>query len=99
MFVILWEYQVKPGFENQFSRVYGIDGDWVRLFRQSDAYRGTRLSRDCDRDRWFYTLDLWESRQSYDDFRGQHAAEYSELDSRFDKMTLQENFIGSFEKK
>jgi hypothetical protein len=99
MFVILWEFQVKPGFENEFARVYGTDGDWARLFRQSETYRDTRLSRDCDRARWFYTLDTWESQKSYDDFREQHAAEYSELDRRCDEMTLQENFIGSFEKK
>ena len=50
MFVILWEFQVKPGFEDEFARVYGTDGDWARLFRQSETYRDTRLSRDFDRD-------------------------------------------------
>ena len=99
MFVILWEFQVKPGFETEFARVYGTDGDWARLFRRSSAYLDTRLSRDFDRANWFYTLDMWESQQSYDDFRDEHATEYSKLDGHCDEMTLQENFIGSFEKQ
>ena len=32
MFVILWEYEVKPGYAERFETVYGPQGDWVRLF-------------------------------------------------------------------
>jgi hypothetical protein len=99
MFVILWEFQVKSGFEEEFARMYGSDGDWARLFRASGEYRGTRLSRDCGRDGWFYTLDLWESQKSYDLFRQRHAEAYAEIDRRCDAMTLQENFIASFDKE
>ena len=64
MFVILWEFQVKPGFENEF--VACVRHRWrlgAPISTISNTYRDTRLSRDCDRARWFYTLDTWESRQ------------------------------------
>ncbi len=96
MFVILWEFQVKPGFEAEFAAVYGADGDWASLFRVSSAYRGTRLSRDLDRDGWYFTLDLWESQQSHDVFRAEYSDSYDELDQRCGRLTLRENHIGSF---
>ena len=33
MFVVLWEFEVKPGREERFERVYGADGEWAQLFR------------------------------------------------------------------
>jgi len=29
MFVILWEFEVKPGSEAGFEKVYGPTGEWV----------------------------------------------------------------------
>jgi heme-degrading monooxygenase HmoA len=97
MFVILWEFQVKSGFEDEFVNIYGAGGDWARLFHGSIAYKGTRLARDLNRDAWFYTIDIWETRQDFEHFREARAAEYAELDRRCDGLTAKENFIGSFQ--
>ena len=32
MFLVLWEFEVKPGNEERFERVYGAGGDWDSLF-------------------------------------------------------------------
>jgi hypothetical protein len=32
MFLILWEFEVKPGCEQSFESAYGPDGTWMRLF-------------------------------------------------------------------
>ena len=32
MFLVLWEFEVKPGREKRFERVYGPDGDWASCF-------------------------------------------------------------------
>src|SRR5882757_4144284 len=34
MFLVLWEFEVKPGCEKRFERVYGPGGDWDSLFRR-----------------------------------------------------------------
>jgi hypothetical protein len=33
MFLVLWEYEVKPGSEKRFEKAYGPAGDWAQLFR------------------------------------------------------------------
>ncbi len=38
MFLILWEFEVKPGEETAFEKVYGPEGQWVEL---SEAIRAT----------------------------------------------------------
>ena len=75
MFVTLWEFEVKPGCEELFERAYGPEGEWVRLFRRDARYRGTRLLREVGRQGFYVTMDEWESRQAYEEFRKRKAAE------------------------
>jgi hypothetical protein len=49
MFVILWEFEVKPGSEERFEKAYGPNGQWVRLFQGDPHFRGTQLRRDPTR--------------------------------------------------
>ncbi|MBZ5702848.1 MAG: antibiotic biosynthesis monooxygenase [Acidobacteriia bacterium] len=97
MFVILWEFEVKPGLEARFESVYGPEGGWARLFALSPAYLGTRLLRECQRPGVYLTLDQWSSREAYDGFRRGHAAEYAALDAAGEELTLRERHLGSFE--
>ena len=97
MFVTLWEYEVKPGCEEQFGKVYGAEGDWTKLFRKDRNYQETRLLRDVARPAIYLTLDFWGSRQAYERFLEVHAAEYKALDAEGEKLTLGERRIGWYE--
>ena len=97
MFVALWEFKVKPGFEGEFERAYGESGDWAHLFGKNPAYRGTRLAKDVDRDGWYFTLDSWDSREAYDAFRKAHEAPYAELDRKCEQLTCEEKYLGAME--
>jgi len=97
MFVILWEFEVKPGLETRFEEIYGPRGGWARLFALSPAYLETRLLRDSQKASFFMTLDLWSSRGAYEAFRREHVAEYAALDAAGEELTLQERHVGSFE--
>ncbi len=97
MFVALWEYEVKPGCEERFEKVYGPEGDWAKLFRRDSNYQETRLLRDVARPTIYLTLDFWSSRQAYERFMETHAAEYKALDAEGEKLTLGERRIGCFE--
>jgi len=48
MFLALWEYEVKPGCEERFEKVYGPEGNWAQLFRRDPHCIQTRLVR-----KWF----------------------------------------------
>ena len=65
MFVILWEFEVKPGCEKPFEDSYGPDGDWAMFFRRDTHYRETRLLRDAVRSDRYVTVDFWDSREAY----------------------------------
>jgi len=68
MFLALWEYEVKPGCQERFEKVYSLEGDWPKLFRNDPDYQETRLLRDASRDAVYLTLDFWNSRRDYEHF-------------------------------
>ena len=97
MFLALWEFEVKPGSEEKFEEVYGADGAWAKLFARDEAYRGTRLVKDAERERVYLTLDFWETREAYEKFKRENAAEYERIDKECEGMTVGELCIGEFE--
>jgi heme-degrading monooxygenase HmoA len=98
LFVTLWEFEVKPGSEELFERTYGPDGQWAELFRRDARYLGTRLLRNVGTERVYVTMDSWESRTAYDEFREKFAAEYEELDRESEALTERERHLGEYEK-
>ena len=96
LFVALWEFEVKPGCEEKFEKVYGADGAWARLFAQDASYRGTLLVKDVERERVYLTLDFWETREAYEKFRKENAAEYERIDRECVGMTVREQELGEF---
>ncbi len=97
MFVILWEFEVKSGYEAEFEKDYGPEGVWVELFRQSPAYRETRLLRDTAQKQRYYTLDFWASGATYQAFRDRHREKYNKIDAKCEAMTVRETRLGEFE--
>jgi Antibiotic biosynthesis monooxygenase len=97
MFLVLWEFEVKPGCEERFERVYGPGGDWASLFRRDASHAGTRLFRDMNQPRVYLTADCWRSRKSYEAFLQRQVAEYKYLDSVSEELTAKERHIGSYE--
>ena len=96
MFVILWEFEVKPGSEDCFQRAYGPDGAWVQLFRGDPHYRGTQLLLDPSRPRSWFTIDFWDSESAYQNFLEANRVAYEELDRANEGLTLRERHILSF---
>jgi hypothetical protein len=97
MFLVLWEYEVKPGNERRFEQVHGPGGDWDSLFRSDPNHAGTRLFRDTARIDVYLTADYWLSRKSYEEFLALRRSEYKTLDAATEDLTLSERHIGSFE--
>lgn len=96
MFVALWEFEVKPGSEELFEETYGADGAWAKLFSTDAQYRGTRLVKDVERERVYLTLDFWETREAYEKFKKENAAEYERIDRECAGMTMGESRIGEY---
>ena len=97
-YVVLWEFIVKAGEEARFEAVYGPNGDWARCFQQGSGYLGTELNHDLQGQRRYITMDFWMSKEAYEQFKMQHAAEYEAIDLRCEDLTEQERELGKFER-
>jgi len=95
MYIILWEYIVKPGHETEFERIYGLNGDWIQLFQRVDGYLGTDLLRDTENSRRYITIDRWTSSIAFAAIQEQHRLEYEIIDARSEFLTEQQTRIGA----
>ena len=95
MYVILWEYEVRPGSESGFETLYGPQGRWVRLFNEYPGYLGTELLR-ADAPGRYLTIDRWDSECAYSSFLRDAASRYADIDALGDVLTLQERRIGAY---
>ena len=96
MFVILWKFAVKEGQETDFERVYGPEGDWVRLFGKGQGFVGTELLRSSDQPSEFVTADRWRSQGDFEKFRGHNLDAYKAVDEQCADFTHQETLLGMF---
>ena len=97
VFVYIWEYIVKAEKKSEFERVYGPDGEWVKLFELGAGYLGTELHRDISNTHRYLTVDYWFSKKDRDNFRKNFAEEFRKLDKQCESLTEMENFLGDFE--
>ncbi len=96
-FVVVWEFRVRPGQENAFEAVYGDDGEWVKLFRQSTDYLRTEFIRDTQNMRRYLTVDVWKSQAAYEAFRNKSGGAYARIDLQCEGLTEMEREMGRFE--
>ena len=96
-FLVIWEFLVKLETRPAFEEVYGSEGDWARLFRQSSEFLGTQLLRDLDRPERCLTLDQWKSRDAFMKFKQSNESAYRILDQQCETLTEHEALVGEFE--
>jgi heme-degrading monooxygenase HmoA len=80
-YLAVWEFQVRLEAQPQFDAIYGPEGDWSHLFRQSPDYRGTQLFRDIERAGRCLTFDRWTSRDAFHQFKKDHQADHDAFDN------------------
>lgn len=95
-YVYVWEFLAAPGSEENFKRIYGADGDWVRLFRRAPGYIDSELLQDGLNPQRFMTVDRWESEAAWQAFREKFLQEYEDLDVICEQVTVREREIGRF---
>ena len=96
MYVIIWEYQVKPECVTEFERIYASNGEWADLFRKEKGYLGTELLHDPKQPLRYISIDRWISSQAHDVFQSRREAEYNALDKRCQNLTDDEALRGAY---
>ena len=97
MIHILWEFDVQADRVDEFRQHYSSEGTWAQLFRQSSAFKGTRLIQDVALPLRFITIDEWEDQSGFEDFKRAFQSDYTALDRSCEALTQSEHLIGIFE--
>jgi hypothetical protein len=95
-YLVMWEFEVKPGMEARFEEIYGPSGDWERLFGQDENYLKTELNRAQGPLPRYITLDFWTSEEAYENFRERHHFEYEAIDRQCDQLRASERKLAAF---
>lgn len=88
---------MRPEHVTAYERAYGPDGDWVRLFRRDPAYVRTALLHDRENPLRYVTVDHWQSRAAYLEFRTRFRAEFAAIDATCETFTRDERHVGDFD--
>ena len=96
MYIIIWEYQVKPEQQAEFEKIYAANGAWAELFKKGTGYLGTELLYKADQPLRFLTIDRWVSKQAYETFLTHRASEYKFLNAQCEGLTEQESLLGTW---
>jgi len=97
MYVIIWEYRVRPEHIAEFEKIYGENGAWAELFLTGIGYLGTELLRDPGDLQHYLTIDRWASKNNYEGFLSDRKKEYEKLDAQCEGLTEQETLLGKWE--
>ena len=96
MYVIIWEFEVKPERVAEFQSIYAPQGEWAQLFSRASGYLGTELLHCANRPTRFLTVDRWIAPRDFTDFEAQFREPYSTLDALCESLTLSERKVGAF---
>jgi len=97
MYVIIWEYRVRPASVREFEKIYGENGAWAKLFQNGSGYLGTELLRDSSDPYHYLTIDCWNSITDYEAFLSKLKKEYEMLDAQCENLIEQETLLGKWE--
>jgi heme-degrading monooxygenase HmoA len=94
---VFFRYRVHPSQARAFEHAYGPAGPWAALFSRHPGFRRTRLFRHRKDPALYITIDVWESKEAYDEFRAQNADAYNRLDAELALLKLEEHLLGYYE--
>jgi heme-degrading monooxygenase HmoA len=97
MFLVLWEFEVKPEGHQRFEQIYGSNGEWVQLFACDGNFHKTILWQDLSRSNVYLTMDFWHSSEAYESFKQSKREEYQLLDRACESLTVTERYLGAFD--
>jgi heme-degrading monooxygenase HmoA len=93
MYIILWEYHIKPEKLPKFEETYSPTGAWAGLFQKGAGYLGTELLRDETNPLRYLTIDRWASKAEYEAFLSTWEQAYAQMDAQCEGLTERESLL------
>ena len=74
MIAVMWQFDVKKGREEEFEKLYGADGDWTALNRQTRSYLGSSFLHDQNQSSRYLLIEYWSEMVVYE----RHQADFED---------------------
>ena len=82
MIAVMWQFDVKKGREKEFETLYGVDGDWTALNRQTRSYLGSSFLRDQNVSTRYLLIEYWSEMIVYEQHRASRSAVIESIEDR-----------------
>ena len=82
MIAVVWQFDVKKGREKEFEKLYGVDGDWTALNRQTRSYLGSSFLHDQNRPSRYLLTEFWSEMVVYEEHRAVRSALINSIEAR-----------------
>jgi len=82
MIAIVWQFTVKPGREAEFEQLYGVDGEWTTMNRQTRSYLGSSFLRDQNDASRYLLIEYWSEMLVYEQHRSYRSAARAAFEAR-----------------
>ena len=82
MIAVVWQFDVKKGREAEFEKLYGVDGDWTALNRQTRSYLGSSFLRDQSQSSRYLLIEYWSEMIVYEQHRTSRSVMIDVIEAR-----------------
>jgi quinol monooxygenase YgiN len=82
MIAVMWQFQVKKGREEEFEKLYGADGDWTALNRQTRSYLGSSFLHEQNGSSRYVLIEYWSEMLIYEQHRTSRSAVIDAIETR-----------------
>jgi quinol monooxygenase YgiN len=96
MIAIMWQFDVNDGCETEFERLYGADGEWSLLNRQTRSYLGSSFLRDQNRPSRYILVEYWSEMLVYEQHRTYRSDAIASLEALRTKLVAAMEPLGVF---
>jgi hypothetical protein len=82
MIAIMWQFNVRKGRETEFEELYGVDGEWTTMNRQTRSYLGSSFLRDQNLPSRYILIEYWSEMLVYEQHRSYRSAARAAFEAR-----------------
>jgi quinol monooxygenase YgiN len=90
MIAIVWQFEVKNERKAEFEELYGTDGEWATMNRQTRSYLGSSFLRDQNHSSRYIVIEYWSEMVVYEQHRAYRSDAIASLEVR--RAALVESF-------
>jgi quinol monooxygenase YgiN len=83
---VVWQFQIKPGKQQEFEQFYGADGEWSKLARRSRSFLGSSFLRDQASDTSYLLVEYWSEMVVYERHRNSFVTDIRTIEQRRDVL-------------